>query len=138
MTAALINMTLALVAFFSGEMLVGLAEERPWLRRILRRQLAFEAFYREHPPRPFVYYVFYPLLLPYWLIMPQARREFWLFKGYTIVTTIVITCVGVYRYFFVYQPELGFNDFIGAFLIGLVIETLAVITLIMPMTTSVV
>ena len=84
MGAAIANMVLALGAFFFGEVLVGAAEKRPWLKRVLRRQLAFEAYYREHPPRPFLYYVFYPFLLPYWLVVAPARREFLLFKGYTL------------------------------------------------------
>jgi hypothetical protein len=138
MTAAIANMLLALTAFFWGEVLLGAAEKRPWLRRVLRRQLAFEAYYREHPPRPFLYYVFYPFLFPYWLAVPAARREFLIFKGYTIVTIAVISGFGVYRFFFVYQPQLGFKDFVAAFGIGLVIETVAVMTLIMPMTTSIV
>lgn len=138
MEAAILNMVLALVVFFSGEMLLAAAEKRPWLRRVLRRQFAFEAYYREHAPRPFAYYVFYPLLMPYWLWNGPARREFWLFKGYTVLTVLVVSAVGAYRYFFVYQPQLDFRAFVGAFGIGLVLETLAVITLVMPMTTSVV
>jgi ribosomal protein L39E len=138
MTAAIINMILALGVFFSSEMLLEVADKRPWLRRVLRRQLAFEAYYREHPPRPFLYYVFYPLMMPYWLFVREARREFLIFKSYTIVTAAVISVLGVYRYFWVYQPELGFRHFVVAFAIGSVLETLAVVTLIMPMTTSVV
>lgn len=138
MGAAIANMVLALGAFFFGEVLLGAAERRPWLKRVLRRQLAFEAYYREHPPRPFLYYVFYPFLLPYWLLVAPARREFLLFKGYTLVTLVVVSITGVYRYFVVYQPQLGFSRFIVAFMVGLVVETLAVMMLIMPMTTSVV
>jgi hypothetical protein len=138
MEAAIVNMVLALAAFFFGEMLLGAAERRPWLRRVLRRQLAFEAFYREHPPRAFLFYVFYPFLLPYVLFVRHTRREFLIYKGYTIVTLAAVTGIGVYRYFFVYQPLLGFKHFIVAFLIGLVIETIAVMMLIMPMTTTVV
>jgi hypothetical protein len=138
MGAAIVNMVLALAAFFFGEVLVGAADRRPWLKRVLRRQLAFEAYYRAHPPRPFLYYMFYPLLMPYWLVVREARREFLIFKSYTIVTIVVISSIGTYRYFFVYQPLLGFDQFIAAFLIGLVIETLAVMMLIMPMTTTVV
>jgi hypothetical protein len=138
MGAAIANMVLALGAFFFGEVLVGAAEKRPWLKRVLRRQLAFEAYYREHPPRPFLYYVFYPLLLPYWLIVAPARREFLLFKGYTLVTLAAISLTGVYRYFWIYQPQLGLAKFLPALLVGLVIESLAVMMLIMPMTTSVV
>jgi hypothetical protein len=76
--------------------------------------------------------------MPYWLVVPAARREFWIFKGYTLITIAIVSTAGIYRYFFVYQPQLGFRDFIAAFGIGLVIETLAVMTLIMPMTTSIV
>ena len=138
MGAAIANMVLALGAFFFAEAAVGLAEKRPLLKRVLRRQLAFEAYYRQIPPKPFLYYVFYPFLFPYWLSIQSARREFLLFKGYTFVTLGVISVSGVYRYFWVYQPQLGFSKFVGAFSLGLIVETLAVMMLIMPMTTSVV
>lgn len=138
MGAAIVQMILALTAFFLGEMLVGAAEKRRWLKRVLRRQLAFEAYYREHAPRPFLYYMFYPFVFPYWVWVKEARREFWLFKGYTIVTLLVISSTGIYRWFFVYRPEIGIRTFLVAFGIQLVIETLAVLMLIMPMTTSVV
>lgn len=138
MTAALVNMALALGSFFLGEVLRKHAEERGWLGAVLRRQLAFEAYYREHPPKPFVYYLFYPLLFPYWLAVREARREFWLFKGYTLLTFAVLVVSGLYRLVFVYAPELGPKDFLVPFAIGFVIETVAVVVLIMPMTTSVV
>jgi hypothetical protein len=138
MAAALVNMLLALAAFFFGELLIGAAAKRPWLKKVLGRQLAFEEYYRNHPPRPFLYYVFYPLFLPYWLFQREARREFLLFKGYTILTAGLASAAGVYRYFFVYQPELGAKHFFAAFSIGLLIESFAVMVLIMPMTTSVV
>ncbi len=77
-------------------------------------------------------------MMPYWLINGPARREFLLFKGYTLLTFGVLLVLGVYRYHWVYQPDLGFKQFVGAFGIGLVVETFAVMTLIMPMTTSVV
>src|SRR4051812_48230179 len=39
MGAAILNMMLALAAFFFGEMLRGASEKRPWLQRVFRRQL---------------------------------------------------------------------------------------------------
>ena len=138
MTAALVNMVLALSAFFFAEVLRGWVEKKGWVGRLLRRQLAFEAYYREQPPKPFVYYVFYPLLFPYWLVQREARREFWLFKGYTLLTFGLVLVAGIYRLFFVYRPELGVRDFVGPFFLGLLIETFAVMMLIMPITTSVV
>jgi hypothetical protein len=138
MTAALINMVLALAAFFLGEILHKHAEKRGWLGRVLRRQLAFEAYYRQHPPKPFAYYLFYPLAAPYWIFVKEGRREFLLFKGYTLLTLGVVVLSGIYRLIFVYGPTLGLKDFVAPFLVGLVIETLSVIMLLMPMTTSVV
>ncbi|CAN5924029.1 hypothetical protein BH11MYX4_BH11MYX4_27010 [soil metagenome] len=138
MTAALVNIVLALGAFFFGEVLRKHAQERGWLGKVLRRQLAFEEYYRERPPKPFVYYLFYPLLFPYWLVVPEARRELWLFKGYTIVTFVIAAVAGAYRYFAVYQPEIGLKVFLLSFGIGLAIEALAVITFLMPIATTVV
>jgi hypothetical protein len=138
MTAALVNIGLALGVFFFGEVLRRHASRRSWLGTLLRRHLAFEAFYREHPPKPFVYYLAYPLLFPYWLWVKRAREEFLLFKGYTLATLSLLAVGGVYRLVFVYAPELGPKHFVAPFVIGFVIESAAVLTLIMPMTTSVV
>lgn len=138
MTAALVNIVLALGAFFFGEVLRKHAQRRGWLGTVLRRQLAFEEYYRVRPPKPFVYYVFYPFLFPYWLVVSEARREFWLFKGYTIVTFLLAAISGVYRYFAVYQPEIGLRTFLVSFGIGLAIEAFAVITFLMPIATTVV
>ena len=138
MTAALVNIVLALGAFFFGEVLRKHAQARGWLGAVLRRQLAFEEYYRDRPPKPFIYYVFYPLLFPYWLAVSEARREFWLFKGYTVVTFLLAAISGAYRYFAVYQPEIGFKTFLLSFGIGLAIEALAVIMFLMPIATTVV
>lgn len=138
MTGALVNIVLALGAFFFGELLQEHAQKRGWIGRVLRRQLAFEAYYRTQPPKPFLYYVFYPFLFPYWLVVREARREAWLFKGYTIVTFVIVATTGSVRYFTVYRPELGPKQFLVTFGIGLVVESLAVLMLLMPMTTSVV
>jgi hypothetical protein len=138
MTAALVNIVLALGAFFFGEVLRKHAQERGWLGKVLRRQLAFEEYYRDRPPKPFLYYVVYPLLFPYWLAVREARREFWLFKGYTVVTFVLAAVAGAYRYFAVYQPEIGLKTFFVSFGIGLAIEALAVITFLMPIATTVV
>ncbi|MCL2723679.1 MAG: hypothetical protein FWD69_04495 [Polyangiaceae bacterium] len=138
MIGAIANIVLALVTFFFGEVLRTHAQRRGWVGRVLRRQLAFEAYYREKAPKPFLYYVFYPLLFPYWLTVREARREAWLFKGYTIVTFIVLAIAGVYRYFTAYRPELGLRPFLVAFGVGVVVETVAVLMLLMPMTTSIV
>ncbi len=74
MTSALVNIVLALGAFFFGELLQERRRSAAGSGRVLRRQLAFEAYYRTQPPKPFLYYVFYPFLFPYWLVVREARR----------------------------------------------------------------
>ena len=55
-----------------------------------REALAFESYYREQRPRRFAYYVAYPLLFPYWLYDREARREFWMFRGYTVGSFLIL------------------------------------------------
>src|SRR5262249_45816819 len=64
-TGALVNLGVMLLVFSARTLVRGKAERYPILRRILRRGLRFEAYYREYAPRPFLYYVVYPLLFPY-------------------------------------------------------------------------
>lgn len=61
-TGAVIQIALALVVFFAGEAIRRSALRWPVLPWILASQFEFEAFYRDNPPRPFAYYVLYPLL----------------------------------------------------------------------------
>lgn len=138
MTGAIVTMGIALVGFFSAELMLRAAERRPWLKGVLEQPLAFEAHYRANPPAPFLYYVFYPLLFPYWLRNARARREFLLYRGYTLVTLAILVSIGAFRFFVVYQPEIGIGTFLKVFAATLVIESLAVCVFVMPMTTSVV
>ena len=85
-SGALVQVGLGLGAFFAGEALRRWSSRSKLVRLALSSQLEFEAYYRAHPPRAFLYYVFYPLLAPYWLFAREARREFLLFKGYTLAS----------------------------------------------------
>ncbi len=138
MTGTFVNIGLLLGVFLFAEAVRRKSESRPWLARVLRRQLAFEEFYRERPPRHFAYYAFYPLVLPYALVQREARRELFLFKGYGAFGLVVILLAGCLRFFASYLPELGFRDFIGTFAITIVVETLVALSLLLPICTSVV
>jgi hypothetical protein len=124
--------------FFTAAAIRNAAEKRPWLKRVFRKPLAFEDYYRTHAPRPFVYYVFYPVLFPYWLTNRDARREFLNFRGYTAFSLIVLVVSGVYQYFFKWRPELGFRDF-ALTLVGVtIIEVIITLSILMPIATTVV
>ncbi len=138
MTGTFINIGILLAVFLFAEAVRKTSGTRPWLGRALRRQLAFEEFYRERPPRHFLYYAFYPLVIPYALVQRDARRELLLFKGYGLVGLVIIVLTGCWRFLASYLPELGFRDFIGTFAITLVLETLVALSLLLPICTSVV
>ncbi len=134
----LIDVGLALAVFVFGEAVRRRAARFRFLKWLLSEALAFEAYYRERPPRPFAYYFFYPLLFPYWLANPSARREFLMFRGYTAGSFLVLVgSLGV-EYFTHWAPELGVRMFVPAVSVALAAETILVLSLLMPMATTVV
>jgi hypothetical protein len=137
-TGALVNVGAALLVFLLAEAVHATAARRPWIRKLLSRELALEEFYRRRPPRPFLYYVFYPLLFPYWLLVADARREFWLFKGYTVTSLLFLLGSAVVQFVVYWQPELGVRDFLPIFGITLGVETVLVLMLLMPIATTVI
>jgi hypothetical protein len=108
------------------------------LNEVLSSQFEFEAYYRDHPPRPFAYYVFYPLLAPYWLSSPAARREFILYKGYTLLSFGVLLVSLFFQYYRSFPPELTWRDFAPLAAGTLGVEAVVVLMFLMPIVTSVV
>jgi hypothetical protein len=137
-SGAVLQIGFALLVFVAGEATRRLALRRPLLRAILASQLEFEAFYREHPPRPFVYYVLYPLLFPYWLSVADARREFLLFKGYTLASFALLLLSLLVQFLRAFPPELSLRDFAPLAAGTFVAETVVVLMFLMPIVTSVV
>ncbi|HEY3816028.1 MAG TPA: hypothetical protein VGL81_02600 [Polyangiaceae bacterium] len=137
-TGALAQVALGLAAFFAGEALRRWASRSKVVRLALSSQLQFEAYYREHPPRTFLYYVFYPLLAPYWLFARQARREFLLFKGYTLASFALLLVSLVVQYLRFFPPELSVKAFLPIAAGTLAVETVVVLMFLMPIVTTVV
>lgn len=135
---ALVNVAFMLTVFFTAAAIRSAAEKRPWLKRVFRKPLAFEDYYRTRPPRPFLYYVFYPLLFPYWLTQKDARREFIVFRGYTVFGLIVLVVSGCYQFFFKWRPELGFKGFFKVLVVVTLIEVAITLSMLMPIATTVV
>ena len=137
-TGALLQIGLGLVVFFVGEAVQRLAARTSLARLVLSSQLAFEEYYRAHPPRPFLYYVLYPLLAPYWITVPAARREFLLFKGYTLASFLLLLLSLAVQYVVDFPPELSVRDFLPIALGTLAAEAVVVLLFLMPIVTSVV
>ncbi|MFO0679477.1 MAG: hypothetical protein U0169_23325 [Polyangiaceae bacterium] len=137
-TGALLQVGLGLLVFFVGEAARRVASRSRIATALLRSQLGFEAFYREHPPYPFLYYVFYPFLFPYWLWDARARREFLLYKGYTLASFAMLVVSLVFQYASAFPPELGLKAF-GPIALGtFAAETVVVLTFLLPAVTTVV
>jgi hypothetical protein len=137
-TGALVQVGLGLAAFFAGEALRRLSTRSRLVGWALGSQLAFEAYYREHPPRPFLYYVFYPLLFPYWIAVESARREFLLYKGYTLASFAMLLASLGFQYWRSFPPELGARDFVAIAAGTFLVETTVVLMFLMPIVTTVV
>ncbi len=137
-TGALVQVGLGLLAFFAGEALRRVSARSRVLGYVLSSQLAFEQYYRATPPRPFLYYVFYPLLLPYWIAVPSARREFLLFKGFTVASFVLLVASLGVQYARSFPPELGPRDFAPIAAGTFAVETAVVLMFLMPLVTSVV
>jgi hypothetical protein len=138
MLGVLFDVALALGLLFLGDAASRYAQRSRALGWLISKSLEFEAFYRERPPRPFAYYFFYPLLFPYWLLARDARREFWMFRGYTVGGLVILIGTLVWQYFHYWAPDLGWRVFLPAVAVTFVIETLVVLSLLMPLFTTVV
>ena len=138
MGGAIVNVGLALAFFLFAEALRARAPKTGIFATFVRGQLRFDDYYRENPPKPFLFYVFYPLLFPYWLIVGKARREFILFKGYTILSFAILIVTTVIQYIRFWPPDLGLKSFAPIFALTLGLETLVVLALLMPITTTVI
>jgi len=134
----LIDVGLALGVFFVSEAARRYSARSRVVSFFLKEALAFETYYREKPPRAFVYYFFYPLLFPYWLTNREARREFWMFRGYTMGGLVILLGSLVWQYFRDFPPELGLKQFLPMVVVALAVETLLVLALLMPIATTVV
>jgi hypothetical protein len=138
MGGAIVNVGLALVFFLFAEALRERAPKKGPLAAFVRSQLRFDEYYRTHPPKPFLFYVFYPLLFPYWLIVAKARREFWLYKGYTIPSVLILLVTTLIQYIRFWPPDLGLASFAPVLGITLGLEALVVLSLLMPISTTVI
>ena len=133
-----VNMALALLVFAFAAVVRAYVDRFPLLGKVFGKQLQFESFYREHPPKPFLYYLFYPLMLPYVAFNRVAQRELGLYRGLTTLGIVLLVFGAFWDYFRKWQPDLGFRAFAGSWVGVLVIQAIISIALVMPLTTTVV
>lgn len=137
-TGALVNIAVALGVCLAGEAFHLRAVASRLGQWLISRELQLALYYQLRPPRPFAYYALYPLLMPYWLIKGDARREFWLFKGYTLGSFAILLVSVVYQYYASWAPDLGVLDYARVVGITLAAESILVLWLLMPIVTTVI
>lgn len=93
-------------------------------------------YYREHPPKPLVYYIAYPLLFPYWIFNRVARREFLLYRRLNAITLVIVIITGVLDYVRNWRP-IPFNYFFGVAIGTFIFQLLATFALVMPIVTTI-
>ncbi|MFT3696420.1 MAG: hypothetical protein QM831_24985 [Kofleriaceae bacterium] len=107
-------------------------------RRALGNLARVGDYYRDRPPKPLVYYIAYPLLLPIILWKPEWRREFTVYRRFNVLALVIIVVGGTWDFFRHWQPELGFGPFLGAMIGSFIIQFFAIFALVMPIVTTLV
>jgi len=138
MLGVVVNGAVTLLVFAFAEAMRERAERSPLVKRAVARSLAFEAFYREHPPRPFLFYVFYPLLLPVVLVDAVARRELVLYRGLTGGGAAILVFAALFDFSEHWVPELGVAPFLEVWALLFLLQTLAMFVFLLPVSTTVV
>lgn len=133
---AIIDALLALVIFALGDRARRWTSRYRLLNLICDEALAFEDYYRTRAPKPFLYYLFYPLLFPYWLFKADARREFLVFRGYNLGGFLILLGTLIWQYFAHFRPELGWREFLPQVWLTLLVEMLLALALLMPIATT--
>jgi hypothetical protein len=137
-TMTLANLGVCVVSVVFINVLRSYAERFPILDKVVAGPMKFERYYRLHPPKPFAYYIFFPLLFPYWLSVDHARREFVLYKTVNLATLAFVVLGAVYQYFAYFRPQLGLFACVHVMLVTLVLEIAIVMTMLMPLATSII
>ena len=104
----------------------------------LARMARLGDYYREHPPRMVLYYIFYPLLFPYGLVAKRARGEFLLYRRINGLALLVLIVFGITDYLDHWRPELGMKDFVASGVATFFLQTILTMSAVMPLVTTVI
>jgi hypothetical protein len=124
------------VALIGSDVWLARVERIPFAGKLLAGLARLGAFYREHPPKPLVYYIFYPILLPVIVLFRVPRREFLLYRKLNAVTIVVVVATGAWDYVRHWRPELTFAQFAGATFVMFVFQMVVTFMFVMPIVTT--
>jgi hypothetical protein len=127
-----------IVALIGGDRWHATVDRIPVLGGVLGGMSKLGDFYREHPPKPLVFYILYPVMLPVLLFRTVPRRELALYRKINAIALVIIIAGGAWDFFRHWQPEIGFGPFFGAMIAGFVIQFFVMFALAMPIVTTVI
>lgn len=138
MTGPLIGVGLATVIALAGsERWRARTESIRFVGRPLANMASLGDYYREHPPRPLLYYVAYPLLMPYWLISRPARREFLLYRKINLIALLTVPAFAALEYVRTWSG-IPVSAFLSQTLATMLLQLVVTFALVMPIVTTIV
>jgi hypothetical protein len=138
-TGVVVNVGLTVaIAMFDDELIVRWGHSIPIVGKSLLTRQQLEDYYRAHPPKPFLYYLFYPLMFPYWLVSPIARREFLLYRRFKSLALAILVGSALLEYVTLWRPELPPRLFLRSAFAMFVVQILVTMIVLMPLATSIV
>jgi len=138
-TALLIGTGIAtVIALVGSEVWRARVERIKYLGRALGGMGRLGEFYARFPPKPLVYYIVYPVILPVILFQRIPRAEFFLYRKMNAIAAIVIAITGAWDYFEHWRPELTWQQFATATLGMFIMQMLVTFMFIMPIVTTLV
>lgn len=127
-----------IVALIGGDRWHATVDRIPILGRALGGMAKLGDFYREHPAKPLIFYILYPLLLPVILFRPLLRRELGLYRKVNAIALAVVVVTGTLDYLHNWRPELTFGQFASSMFAGFFAQFFATFALAMPIVTTIV
>ena len=109
----------------------------PLFGRVVGGMARLGEFYRDRKPRPLLYYVLFPVLLPYVLWNKHARAEYRVYRRLNAIAIVILLVGGALDYLRNWRPDLPFNKFVGASFANLILQILITTALIMPLVTTI-
>lgn len=138
MTGVLVGIGIAtIVALTGSDRWRARVSRIPGLGKPLANMANLGDYYRNHPPKPLVFYVAYPLLLPYVIYKPELRRELLLYRKVNLVAAITIPLFAGIE-FVAHWHNIPFAEFARSMAAALLLQLLVTFALVMPIVTTIV
>lgn len=136
-TPVIVNLAITIAVLFFFESLRSRFDRASLVRRVLRRHIGIVEHYREHPPRPFPYYLLFPIVAPLWLFSAKGRKELKLYRLFVVANVVLLLALKYLEYRTLWAPELSFRRFAIATAVTLFFQIALVFAFVVPTTVAV-